>query len=49
MTHKEQVTYEEWVEAAAKVMGKKAQMIKIKTPKDMTLECISLLENVPIY
>lgn len=52
VTHKDQVTYEEWVETAAKVMGKKPQMIKIKTPKDMSSrmyfpfrECTYLLDT----
>lgn len=52
VTHKEQVTYEEWVEVAAQVMGKKVQVIKIKTPEDMISrmyfpfrECTYLLDT----
>ncbi len=52
VTHKEQVTYEEWVETAAKVMGKQAQIIKLKTPEGMVSrmyfpfrECTYLLDT----
>ena len=52
VTHKEQVTYEEWVEAAAKAMGKQARIMKLKTPEDMVSrmyfpfrECTYLLDT----